>query len=207
MSNEIGMVLSDFAKMYQLFEGFDNYNEALYDLNGGWCGVTASACLYILRAKYGMNNLKFRSHSLHMWIGDGNRDYDTLFPEGYSRPVPVVWMLKEIGYSEQITEVGSGEEANKGFWDWGFLYLFKAMCERWGVPLPDYYQEYVDGAERMTTTAAVRERRTLMESRYHKLVKTPLIKRVATNDVYPYTHYEISADELNQSRKLRAKPF
>lgn len=206
-NKELGVILSDYAMMFNFFEEYETLEEALFEMNGGQCAVVASVCAYIARTKYGFKDLVIRNHSLHVWIGQGKLDYDTLYPEGYPQPVTKEWLLKELGESEAVYEVPAGEEKNKGYWDWGYICLFKVMCARWGIPEPSYINSFEEGAHRMTTTQEVRDRKRRMLKKVSEAVKKPLVKTVLTNSVRPFVHYEHLYEEVNSSRVLLKKPY
>lgn len=209
MSNrkDIGLVLTDFIAIYNYFEKPASYEEGIQNMNGGWCGVVASICAYIIRTKFDIQDIKIRSNAFHIWLAEGNTDYDTLYPEGYRGSVAGNWLLKEINQSVDFSEVNAGEEVNKGYWDWGYVYIFKSMCERWGIPLPTYFSSYEAGAERMTTNREVRGRKKRMEDRFKSSLSIPLPTSVKTNKVLPFPHYEYTENEENENRTLKPIDF
>lgn len=186
---EIGLVLTDFVKVYNHFEKPASVEEGLYIMNGGWCGVVASMCAYVAKARFNIEDINICSNALHIYIGYKGKDYDTLYPGGYNATKE--WLLKEVGESDRVSCDPVGEEVNKGYYDWGFVYIFKAMSERWGVPLPSYFSRYEAGAESMANGADVKARKRQMENAYHSALKIPLATSVKHHwGVRPFTWYE-----------------
>lgn len=182
-----GLILNDFVKVYSVIESVDELT-AIKDINAGWCGMVSSIVGYLLAHKYNVKGVEIRSHSHHIWLHVDGKDYDTMFPEDYSRKVTDVWKLKQNGWSEEITSVNQGEEANKGWWDWGFIAVFKAMFIRHNEPFPDYFDYYIKGAEKFKEKEVL-ERKTLMEKRLKIALTIPVVLtgEVKTNKLLPVT--------------------
>lgn len=204
---DLGLILTDFTNVYNLFEKPVSREAGIYEMNGGWCGVVASLCAYIFKTKYNLENVNICSNALHIYISYEGKDYDTIYPEGYPHSATKDWLLKEIGENSEASCVSAGSEINKGYWDWGFINMFKVMCKRWNIPLPSYFDSYVAGAERMTTNADVRKRKRKMESIYNSALELPFVSSVIRNKVLPFTHYEHGEYEKGSKRELKKKDF
>lgn len=205
-SKEIGLVLSDFIKIYNHFEKPASIEEGIYNMNGGWCGIVASICAYIAKTKFDISGINICSNALHIYIGYEGKDYDTIYPGGYPSSATKEWMLKMVGECEDTYCVPSGDEVNKGYYDWGYVYMFKSMCARWNVPLPSYFSRYVTGAEGIKSRA-VMERKRRMDGLYLSSLKIPLATTVSSNKVLPFTHYEYGENEPEGYRKLKPIDF
>lgn len=183
-AKEIGLVLTDFTAIFSHFEDVDT-KTAIHEMNGGPCAIVASLCAYVARTKFNLSGVVIRSNSVHIWIGLDNKDFDTIYPEGYPTSVAKAWDLKARGISDKMSEDPAGEEPNKCYWDWGWVNMYKAMCERWGIPVPDYLASYIAGAERMTTSSETKERKKVMEGRYLAALKIPVAKSVKKTGLTP----------------------
>lgn len=205
-SKEIGLVLTDFIRIYNHFEKPASAEEGIYKMNGGWCGIVASICAYIARTKFDIPDINICSNALHIYIGYKGKDYDTIYPGGYPNSAAKDWLLEIVGESRDTYCVPAGDEVNKGYYDWGYVYMFKSMCARWNVPLPSYFSRYVAGAENIKSRA-VMERKRRMESLYTGALKIPLATVVSSNKVLPFTHYEYAENEPEGYRKLKPIDF
>lgn len=182
-----GLVLNDFVKVYSVIEAVDELT-AIKDINAGWCGMVASIVGYLLTHRYKVPNVEIHSHAHHIWLHVNGKDYDTMFPEGYSKPVIEVWKLKQNGWNTEIVSVKQGDEANKGWWDWGFIAVFKAMFDRHQQPYPDYFDSYIKGAERFKGKENL-ERKAITEKRLKVAMTLPVVLtgEVKRNKLLPET--------------------
>lgn len=202
-AKDIGLVLTDYITIYNFFEKPISYEEGVYNMNGGQCALVASVCGYIIKTKFGIKDLNICSNALHVYLNYKGKDYDTLFPEGYPSGATKGWLLEEVGMPTKVSCDPVGKEVNKGYWDWGFVYIFKSLCERWDVPLPPYFDYYVAGTERFSTTNDILKRKKQMVSLYTKSLSIPLPKSVKTNTVLPFTHYErVETEDTKSEREL-----
>lgn len=179
-NKDIGLVLTDITTMFAHFEDITR-EEAIAAMNGGPCAVIASISGYIIKNKFKLDDLFIRNNSVHIWVGQGNKDYDTIFPEGYKGKVADVWGVADKNFCQDPV----GEEVNKCYWDWGYISIYRAMCERWGVSEPDFLPSYIAGAQRMTKGSEVKKRKSDMESRYLSALRIPLPKSVKPTGLTP----------------------
>lgn len=204
----IGNVLNSFINTYNHFEKPISKEEGIYEMNGGWCGIVASIVGYILITKYKIKNLKICNNALHIYLSYKGKGYDTLYPEGYPIDVEKHWLLKEIGESTFSSCSPAGDEVNKGYYDWGFVYIFKSLCERYDIPLPPYFSQYEKGAEEMTTNSSILARKKRMELLFKSSFSVPLSTgSVEINKVLPFTHYERGEREESTNRPLKVIDF
>lgn len=128
-----------------------NYNDsrgstiadAADQINRGDCGLAAIAVSHVLSQKYGMKVDIFQNIN-HCWFRVDGVDYDTLYRDGYTRPVKDVWNRMGGSMDQHLTFAQACEEwmpcdAHGG-------YLVKAWVERYGLTMPPELQHCIDKA-------------------------------------------------------------
>lgn len=206
----LGVLLNDFVDMYMIQVNNRNREVAIDSLNSGLCGVVAMCVGNVMRERYGVKEIDWKSHCLHMWLTLDGKDYDALYPEGYNQPVPDAWLLKEQKYNSSImaNEDGIGLEDNSGYvasgW-WSCLYLIKGWYERYGMTPPTYVKDMMT---HLRGNHHHRQERRAMR-RYKLVLAAPLpspTDEVRTNSVLPMCHYWHGEFEPNQDRVLARRP-
>lgn len=206
----LGVLLNDFTDMYMLQLNNRNREVCIDEMNSGMCGVVAMCVGNVMRERYGVTDIDWESHCLHMWLVLDGKRYDTLYPEGYSEEVVDAWLLKLQHYNSNVmtNDTGIGLEDNTGYvaggW-WDCLYLIKGWYERYGMTPPAYVKRMM--ANLRGNHRHRQERRA--ERRYQLVLKAPLpspTDEVRTNNVLPMTHYWHGEFEGNQDRVLSRRP-
>lgn len=114
----VGNLFNEFVDVYQLVTRTRSREKALSVINNGLCGMAAMAVGNILMHRYGYDKsrVQWRSHCLHMWLRVDGVDYDSLYPQGYDKPVVEEWLLDDVSYnSYEMGGTIDSKEDNDGY--------------------------------------------------------------------------------------------
>lgn len=211
----VGRLFNDFVDVFQEITRTRNRKKAIWRINNGLCGLAAMAVGNVLIHSYGYDpkRVEWRSHCLHMWLRVDGVDYDTMFPQGYSRSVVDEWLLPEASYntSDMGDPIGSKED-NSGYMQphlWYCQLLNEVFYERHSVTPP---QHIIDNRKRWFKTGDTEDWRSVRryDPRAKRALLLPLKALVSPVDptgVFPQLHYYYGEFEETFTRKLRNFDF
>lgn len=206
----VGQLLNDFVDVFQEITRTRNRKKAVWRINNGLCGMAAMAVGNVLIHGYGYDpkRVEWRSHCLHMWLRVDGVDYDTMFPQGYSRSVVDEWLLPLVSYA-----TGDGgepiecKEDNSGYMQphlWYCQLLNEVFYKRYSVEPP---QHVIDNRKRWFRTADTSDWRSgrRYEPRAKRALMLPLkalVSPVCDTGVLPLLNYYYGEFEETTTRKL-----
>lgn len=207
----VGNLFNEFVDIYQIVTRTRSREKALSVINNGLCGMAAMAVGNILMHRYGYDKsrVQWRSHCLHMWLRVDGVDYDSLYPQGYDKPVVEEWLLDEVNYNSY--EMGGSidsKEDNDGYQQFHLWYchvINEVFYAYHGVTPPDFQRRnWRDWRKGITNGERKQQRRynrrgakALLTTR--RILQTP----VEPTGVYPITHYHHGEFETDFSRPLK----
>lgn len=211
----VGRLFNDFVDVFQLITKTPNRKRAVNRINSGLCGMAAMAVGNVLIHGYGYDpkRVEWRSHCLHMWLRVDGIDYDSMFPQGYSRPVSEEWLLDLVSYaSGEMGDPIESKEDNSGYQQmhlWYCQLINEIFYARYDVEPPKYV---VDNRKRWLRKADTEDWRGVRKyERRAKLARLlplkALVSPVEPTGVWPMTHYHFGEFEETTTRVLRDYDF
>lgn len=201
-------LFSEYVQLYQFFFGPKDLKRVIYDLNNGMCYSVASSVGQVL-ANEGYA-VQFHSHCHHAWISIDGVDYDSMYPEGYSEPVPKAWLLDEMKLNEEIMthDFAPGHKLSFTGRHPGVVYFEMAWAARHNLEFTQDYRSYLcpSALKKGRRNYGKEFRKT--QRYYRKALKLQYHHRpLPMGLVYPPTHYRYDSVEPNFDRQLKPYPF
>lgn len=211
----VGQLLNDFVDLFQVITRTRDRKKAIYRINTGFCGMAAMAVGNVLIHGYDYDpkRVEWHSHCLHMWLRVDGVDYDTMFPQGYSRCPSEEWLLSDVHYNSSTMGASiSSKEDNSGYFQghlWHAQLLIEFFYERFGVTPPEYVvanrkKWYRDGDTKQWRANRRYDYRAKLA---RHLPLRSLTLPVEPTGVWPQTHYHFGEFEEQYTRKLRDFDF
>lgn len=211
----VGRLFNDFVDLFQIITRTNNRMKAICRINNGLCGIAAMAVGNVLIHGYGYDpkRVEWRSHCLHMWLRVDGVDYDSMYPQGYDKPVVEEWLLSEAHYNtHEMGEAITSKEDNSGYQQrhlWYCLLVNECFYARFNVDPPKYVAEQrhylVSNGDTEDFRLANRYIRRAKRALLHPL--RALVSPVEPTGVYPQLHYHYGEFEETTDRVLRYPPF
>lgn len=135
-----------FIRLYALFNDMDlnDIGAITKKINSGDCGLAAITVHHILKEKYKLDTdiLICRNHC---WLAYREGEYDTAFPNGYTKPVVEVWQGSPTEPVHYLTFQDACDEWMP--FDTKGAYMAKALCAVSWVHFPKELQHCLDNAD------------------------------------------------------------
>lgn len=217
----VGNLFNEFVDVYQLVTRTRSREKALSVINNGLCGMAAMAVGNMLMHRYGYDKsrVQWRSHCLHMWLRVDGVDYDSLYPQGYDKPVVEEWLLDEVNYNSY--EMGGSidsKEDNDGYQQFHLWYchvINEVFYARHGVTPPAFqaknkrdWRKGITNGERKQQRRYNRRGKIAMAAKPRDIIADVMnegqwVDGIWTTGVYPLTHYSHGEFETDFSRPLK----